>query len=311
MKSDSEMVESILKKAHEKEKKMKKTKRITALGLALAFALCAAAGVGFLTHKTPSATVPDGPSDAAGPSVSEAPETAAPSAARGFTLLVASAAQAEAEETVTPVTHTSGVKLPVSGKLVIEDAAGRSEEERNLRKLELNDILTAEWMTSKSSYHVTNAETENYIGCLAVQGKFIVFIEDTDALEKIEIGCGGYGRLMVMPATQNGKVPIMSAQWRAAIKQEQSLTVTAEEYAGIYMNSDVDEATGAVTPIGMFVNYDLSEALLAEKELHPDMGYEQLADEITFRAVYRDGSENTYSLLLTFDAAGALSVSMK
>ncbi len=310
MKSDSEMVESILKKAHEKEKSMKKTKRITAIGLAVVLAVCAAAGVGFLTHKTPSATVPvtDGPSD---PSVSDTAETAAPNAAHGFALLVASAAQAEAEETVTPVTHASGVKLPVSGRLVIEDAAGMSEEERNLRQAQLNDILTAEWMTSKSSYHVSHAASESYIGSLGVQGKFIVFVADADALEKIELGCGAYGKLMVMPAMQYGKVPVMSAEWRAAVRQEQSLTVTAEEYTEIYLNCDADETTGEVTPIGMYVNYDLSEALLAEKELHPDMGYEQFADEITFRAVYLDGSENTYTLLLTFDETGALSVSMK
>ena len=310
MKSDSEMVESILKKAHEKEKSMKKTKKITAIGLAVVLAVCAAAGVSFLTHRTPSATVPETPETSETSGIVPAEPTDL-SAAHGFTLLVASAAQAEAEETVTPVEHTSGVKLPVCGKLVIEDAAGWSEEKKNLRKLQLNDILSSEWMTSKSSYHVSNAESENYIGSLAVQGKFILFVEDADALEKIEIGCGAYGKLMIMPATQNGKTPIMSAQWLAAVKQEQSLTVSAQEYKDVYLNSDVDEATGAETPIGMYVNYDLSDALLAEKELHPDMGYEQFADEITFRAVYQDGSENTYTLQLTFDETGALSVSMK
>ena len=303
MKSDMEMVESILKKAHEKEKRMKKTKKITAIGLAVTLAVCAAAGVGILTHQTPTAVPPD----TSEPSVSGEAAPTARTEARGFTLLVASAAQAEQEETVTPVEHTSGVKLPVCGKLVIEDAAGWSEEKKNLRKLQLNDILSSEWMTSESSYHVSNAESENYIGSLAVQGKFILFVEDADALEKIEIGCGAYGKLMIMPATQNGKTPIMSAQWLAAVKQEQSLTVSAQEYTDVYLNSDADEATGAETPIGMYVNYDISEAFLNEKELHPDMGYEQFADEITLRQAL----EYVYTLLLTFDESGTLSVNMK
>ena len=308
MKSDFEMIESILNKAREKEKHMKKIKKAAALGLAAAVAVCAAVGAGLMRQNTPSVLAPDAPETHES---AQTNENTQPAAAAGFRLLWASAAQTEAEETVTPVTHASGVKLPASGRLVIEDAAGMSEEERNQRQAQLNDILTADWMTSESSYHVSHAASESYIGSLGVQGKFIVFVEDTEALEKIELGCGAYGKLMVMPAMQYGKVPIMSNEWRAAVRLEQSVTVTAEEYTEIYMNSDADEATGEVTPIGMYVNYDLSEALLAEKELHPDMGYEQFADDITFRAVYRDGSESVYTLLLTFDDAGVLSVTVK
>ncbi len=308
MKSDFEMVESILNKARKKEKHMKKIKKTAALGLAAVVAVCAAVGAGFLRTNTPSVSVPDAPVT---DEIAQTNENTQSNAAAGFRLLWASAAQTEAEETVTPVTHASGVKLPVSGRLVIEDAAGMSEEERNLRQAQLNDILTADWMTSESSYHVSHAASESYIGSLGVQGKFIVFVEDTEALEKIELRCGAYGKLMVMPAMQYGKVPIMSDEWRAAVRLEQGVTVTAEEYTEIYMNSDADEETGEVTPIGMYVNYDLSEALLAEKELHPDMGYEQFADDITFRAVYRDGSESVYTLLLTFDDAGILTVTVK
>ena len=44
--------------------------------------------------------------------------------------------------------------------------------------------------------------------------------------------------------------------------------------------------------------------------MNPDLGYEQFADEITFRAVYKDGSENSYTVLLTFDENGTLTASM-
>ena len=61
----------------------------------------------------------------------------------------------------------------------------------------------------------------------------------------------------------------------------------------------------------MKVNYAVSEALLAEKERNPDLGYESFSDEIVFRALYRDGSESSYTVVLSFDESGALSASVK
>ena len=292
---------------------MKKTKRITALCLALAFVLCAAAGVNFLMHRTPSVTVPvtDGPADVSEPSVSDTEETAAPNAARGFTLLVASAADVQPGDTLIKAGHNSGVKLPISGQLVIENVSGMNEEEKSLYHNQLNEKLFGDWQISKTEYHIGGAESENYIGSLAFQGKFIVFADDADALETIEMNCGANGQLVIMPAMWHGKMPAFGREWFAAVKGGQSLTVSAQEYTDVYLNNDVDEATGAETPIGMYVSYDLSEAFLNEKELNPDLGYEQFTDEITFRAVYNDGSENSYTFLLTFDETGALSVSMK
>ena len=203
------------------------------------------------------------------------------------------------------------MKLPISGQLVIENVSGMDEEEKSLYHNQLNERLYGDWQISKTGYHIGAAESKNYIGTLAFQGKFIVFADDTDALESIEMNCGAYGQLVILPATWHGKMAAMGREWFAAIKAGQSLTVTAQEYTDIYLNSDVDEASGTTEPIGMFVNYDMSETFLNEKELDPDLGYEQFTDEITFRAVYKDGSENSYTLLLTFDKDGALSVSMK
>ena len=309
MKSDREMVESILKKAHEKEKKMKRSRKITALALTLAVAVCAAAGAGIMMRKTPSTVTPAAPDT----SVSNETETAPPNAAAGFSLLVASAAEVQPGDPLTRVEHTSGVKLPISGQLVIENVSGRNEEEKSLRLNQLSENLSREWQISSDGigHHIGVAESENHIGLLAFQGKFIVFADDVDALQQIEMNCGAYGQLVIMPAMWNGKMPALGREWFAAIKGGQSLTVSAQEYTDIYLNSNVDEASGSTEPIGMFVNYDITEAFLNEKELRPDMGYEQFADEITFRAVYKDGSENSYTVLLTFDENGTLSASMK
>ena len=310
MKSDKEMVQSILQKAHEKEKKMKRTKKITALSLALLTAVCAAVGTGFILHKTPSAVLPSTP-DA--PDTSESSETeAAPlNEAKGFSLLIASAAEVQPGDALTKAEHVSGVKLPISGQLVIENVSGMNEEEKSLCHSRLNDRLSREWQISNTGYHIGGAESENYIGSLACQGTFVVFAEDTDALREIEMHCGANGRLVIMPAMWNGNMPAMSREWFAAIRGDQSLTVTAQEYTDVYLNSDLDEESGKTEPIGMFVNYDITDTLLNEKELHPDMGYEQFSDEITFRAVYQDGSEECFAVLLTFDESGALTVSMK
>ena len=306
MKSDREMVESILKKAHKKESKMKKTRKITALALTLAVAICAAAGAGIMMHKTPSTVTPAAPDS----SVSKEAETARPNAASGFALLVASAADVQPGDVLTKAEHASGVKLPISGQLVIENVSGMNEEEKSLYHNQLNERLFGDWQISKISYQIGVAESENYIGSLAFQGKFIVFADDTDALEKIEMRCGANGQLVIMPAMWNGKMPAMSREWFAAIRGGQSLTVSAQEYTDVYLNNDVEEESGKTEPIGMFVNYDMSEAFLNEKELNPDLGYEQFADEITFRAVYKDGSENSYTVLLTFDENGTLTASM-
>ena len=307
MKSDREMVESILEKAHKKESKMKKTRKITALALTLAVAICAAAGAGIMMYKTPSTVTPATPDS----SVSKEAETARPNAASGFVLLVASAADVQPSDVLTKAEHTSGVKLPISGQLVIENVSGMNEEEKSLYHNQLNDRLSREWLISKTGYHIGGAESENYIGSLAFQGTFIVFADDTDALEKIEMNCGANGRLVIMPAMWNGKMPAMSREWFAAIRGDQSLTVSAQEYTDVYLNNDVDKESGKTEPIGMFVHYDMSEAFLNEKELHPDLGYEQFADEITFRAVYQDGSEESFTTRLSFDENGTLGVTMK
>ena len=306
MKSDREMVESILKKAREKESKMKKTRKITALALTLAVAICAAAGAGIMMRKTPSTVTPATPDS----SVNKEAETARPNAASGFALLVASAADVQPGDALTKAEHASGVKLPISGQLVVENVSGMNEEEKSLYHNQLNERLFGDWQISKTSYQIGVAESENYIGSLAFQGKFIVFADDTDALEKIEMNCGAFGQLVIMPAMWNGKMPAMSREWFAAVRGGQSLTVTAQEYTDVYLNNDVDEESGKTEPIGMFVHYDMTEAFLNEKELNPDLGYEQFTDEITFRAVYQDGSENSYTVLLTFDESGMLTASM-
>ncbi len=306
MKSNTEMVESILRKAHEKENRMKKTKKITALGLAVVTAVCAAAGTGYFLQKKPAVEP-----NAAEEAVSTAAEPAAVNETRGLSLLVASAAQAPQEETVTPVEHIAGVRLPITGKLVIENVAGLSEEEKSARHVQLNENLTREWQTSKSCYHVGGAESRDYIGSLAFEGKFVVFADDTHSLEALTVSCGSFGRLMIEPATWNGKMPALSREWFAAFRTGQSITVSAQDYTDIYQNVNVDEKNGAAQPIGMYVNYDISEALLNEKELHPDMGYGQFADEIVFRALYKDGSESSYTVAIAFDESGTLRVNLK
>ena len=268
-------------------------------------------------HKTPSAVDPDTivpgigyTDDKTLSSVNRETETAHPNAASGFMLLVASAADVQPGDALTKAEHTSGVELPISGQIVIENVSGMNEEEKSLYHNQLNERLYGDWQITSTGYHIGVAETENYIGTLAFQGKFIVFADDTDELEKIEMNCGANGQLVIMPAMWNGKMPALGREWFAAIKGGQSLTVSAQEYTDVYLNNNVDEENGKTEPIGMFVNYDMSEAFLNEKELHPDMGYEQFTDEITFRAVYKDGSENSYSVLLTFDESGMLTASM-
>ena len=288
---------------------MKKTRKITALALTLAIAICAAAGAGIMMHKTPSTVTPAAPDS----SVRKEAETARPNAASGFALLVASAADVQPGDVLTRAEHASGVKLPISGQLVIENVSGMNEEEKSRRLNQLVENLSREWQISSdgNGHHIGTAESENHIGLLAFQGKFIVFADDVDALQKIEMTCGAYGRLVIMPAMWHGKTPALGREWFAAIKGGQSITVSAQEYTDVYLNNDVDEESGKTEPIGMFVHYDISEAFLNEKELHPDMGYEQFTDEITFRAVYQDGSEASFAVLLTFDENGTLSASMK
>ncbi len=186
-----------------------------------------------------------------------------------------------------------------------------SEEEKSLYRNQLGESLSREWQIASTPHHISSADSENYIGLLAFQGTFIVFADDTDALIKIEMNCGANGQLVIMPATWNGKMPAMSREWFAALRGGQSLTVDAQEYTDVYLNNDVDEESGKTDPIGMFVHYDMSEAFLNEKELRPEIGCEQFTDELTFRAVYRDGSEMSYTVLLTFDENGTLIATMK
>ena len=306
MKSDSEMIESILKKAHEKQEMMRKTRRLTALGLALITVICAAVAAGFILHKTPSTVIPDSSETP----VSDTTEAVPQNAAKGFSLLVASAAQVQPGDQFIKAEHVSGVKLPITGQLVIENVSGMSVEGKSLYHNQLNARFYRDWQASNVLNYIGGAESENYIASLAFQGTFIVFADDTDALQKIEMNCGTFGQLFIMPATWHGKVPAGSKEWFTAVRADQCLTVTAQEYTDVYLNNDVDEANGKTEPIGMFVHYDISDALLKEKELHPEMGYDQITDEITFRAVYKDGSEMSYTVLLTFDESGMLTASM-
>lgn len=307
MKSDAEMVQSILKKAHEKENSMKKTKKITAISLALTVAVCAAVGAGALLKKIPSTRIPavsDTPAATDASTVTNVP------AAHAFSLLIASAAETAEEVAVTPVEHKTGVKLPISGRLVIENVSGLTDEQKNQRHNDLNNRLTREWQISADAYHVGGAESENYIGSLAVEGQFVVYAGDADALEKIEISCGAFGDLIIFPATENGKVPLLGQSWRDSILTGRAVEVSAQDYAEKYLNSKITPE-GRTEEIGMKVNYAVSEALLAEKERNPDLGYESFSDEIVFRALYRDGSESSYTVVLSFDESGALSASVK
>ncbi len=306
MKSDSEMIESILKKAHEKQRIMRKTRKITALSLAAITVICAAVAV-LIFHKTPSAVNPHTPETV----LNNGTETAEQNEARVFTLLVASAAEVAPGDVFVKAEHTSGVKLPISGQLVIENVSGMSEEGKSLYHNQLNARFSRDWKLSNIPNYIGGAESENYIASLAFQGTFIVYSDDIEDLVKIEMNCGAYGQLVLLPATWHGKTAAGSKEWFAAVRADQSLTVSSQEYTDVYLNNDVDETSGKIEPIGMFVRYDISDALLKEKELHPEMGYEQITDEITFRAVYKDGSEMSYAVLLTFDESGMLCLKMK
>lgn len=307
MKSDFEMVESILNKAREKEKHMKKIKKTAALGLAAVVAVCAAVGAGWMRSNTPSVPVTD---TSVTNECVQTNDNTQPAAAAGFRLLWASAAQTEAEkDTLTPVDPVSGVRLPVYGRLVIEDAAGLSDEEKGLARERIAARIAEGW-PDKDARQFTGAESENYVGVLGVRGRFVAFAEE-DALESIELSCGAYGNLILMPAMQGGKTPILGKEWYAALRSGQNLTVSGEDYANVYLNSSVDEASGERQPIGMFVTYQISDAFLNEKEQRPELGCADYSDEITFCALFKDGSEASYTLLLTFDDAGILTVTVK
>ncbi|MBQ7639323.1 MAG: hypothetical protein IJS90_10525 [Clostridia bacterium] len=297
MRSDNEMLENILRKAHEKEKRMKKIKKTVSGTLAVIVAAAAISGAGYLMKKAPAL-----PDESALKTEANATDLETQPKEKGFSLMIASAAETDETEEITVVEHNAKVKLPIYGKLVIENAAGMTDEEKNRRHNDLNNELTADWQASKDATHVGGAESENYIGSLALRGRFILFADDADELSEIKLTCGKFGNLLLLPATQYGKAPVLGATWYTAIRAGNEITISAEEYSNIYTNRTSEDGE----QIGMFLSFDISEELLNEKELNPDMGYEDISYEIEFCAVYKDGASKSYTITVSFDKNGEM-----
>ncbi|MBR3766943.1 MAG: hypothetical protein IKL10_01715 [Clostridia bacterium] len=284
MKSDKTMAEDILervsvietKKAHRKKTFYKAT---ASLG---AFALILVAAFTFL-NNTPA------PLPSSDESLSPI-ETTAPAIRKGFSFVVANAAETDENYEVWSFRHESNMALPLGGILLVKDITGMSSDSISRIPHELH-LRLEEIYGENDTFSVRGNSappTAIYFGTI---GKMAVKTEDASALQSIEISCSDTGKVTI----QDISSIFNSDDFLESFNQGKYVSVSGEEYAKRYDNEE-----------GMYFYWLPSEETEALLIAEPQTDLSTITDTITVKVNYTDGTSEQFTLTLSFDDEGIL-----
>lgn len=202
-------------------------------------------------------------------------------------LMVANAAY----ETETVINKDADVTLPMGGILVAKDTKGMTFSEKDTVMLELKERLI-QLYGKDCDWHLRGIQEDTTV-YFGTADYLKVKIENPDSVDKISISCTDNG---IITVSDKSKLEGLLSEYIKTIKQGTSITVTGKEYAEIYEKTD-----------GIPIDWFLSESLVNTFKTSPDTPLSTVKDEITVKINYTDGSEETYTISLSFDDEGMLS----
>lgn len=169
MKTDREFMDSVKSKiAIERENRKRRVMRYA--GIAAVLTIC----IGSILYRTNSASRRD-------PQIIDSN----PSDIVVSFLLCSEGIHKEDDQILANISVTDtgqNCELPVEGKLTVERVSGMNEEEKNNRRATLNDSVTEQWLKEKRTYYVNGVQSENYIASLAIQGNFIISVNNASGI---------------------------------------------------------------------------------------------------------------------------------
>ena len=279
MRSDKDMAENILRKVNMMNEKKATRKNIITktAAFALAFVMMATAGFALFNGNTPLAA--DHAND--GTNTSETGNALN----KNFCLIVANAATA----TETTLGKESNVSVPLGGILFVKDTRGMSDLDINKIPYELKVKLQTLYGTESGwKIHGESGETALYFGTM---DHIRIKIDDPDSVEKITLSCTENGNLTVGDET----LIASPGAYIQTVKTEKTIIVTGEEYKIVYAQND-----------GMTFDWFVSETLKETLKANPAMPLSEISDLITGTVTYTDGTQDSFTLTLTFDNDGNL-----
>ena len=279
MRSDRDMAENILSKVNIMNQKKTERKNIISktAAFALAFVMLAAAGITLFNGNTPLA--PDNSGDS---TITSATSNILN---KNFCLIVANAATA----TETTLGKESNVSVPLGGILFVKDTRGMSDLDINKIPYELKVKLQALYGTESGwKIHGESGETALYFGTM---DHIRIKLDNPDSVEKITLSCTANGQLTV------GDESLLASlgKYVQTVKTGDVITVTGEEYKTVYAKND-----------GMTFDWFVSETLKNTLKAAPATSLSSVNDVITGVITYTDGTQESFTLSLTFDNDGNL-----
>ncbi len=279
MRSDKDMAENILRKVNMMNEKKATRKNIITktAAFALAFVMMATAGFALFNGNTPLAA------DNSGDSTITSVTSNIPN--KNFCLIVANAATA----TETTLGKESNVSVPLGGILFVKDTRGMSDLDINKIPYELKVKLQALYGTESGwKIHGESGETALYFGTM---DHIRIKLDNPDSVEKITLSCTANGNLTVGDET----LIASPGAYIQTVKTGKTIIVTGEEYKIVYAQND-----------GMTFDWFVSETLKETLKANPAMPLSEISDLITGTVTYTDGTQDSFTLTLTFDNDGNL-----
>ncbi len=279
MRSDKDMAENILRKVNMMNEKKATRKNIITktAAFALAFVMMVTAGFALFNGNTPLAA--DHAND--GTNTSETGNALN----KNFCLIVANAATA----TETTLAKESNISAPMGGILFVKDTRGMSDLDINKIPYELKVKLQALYGTESGwEIHGESGETALYFGTM---DHIRIKLDNPDTVEKITLSCTENGNLTVGDET----LIASPGAYIQTVKTGKTIIVTGEEYKIVYAQND-----------GMTFDWFVSETLKETLKANPAMPLSEISDLITGTVTYTDGTQDSFTLTLTFDNDGNL-----
>ena len=277
MRSDRDMAENILNKVDIMNRKKTQRKNIISKTAAFALALVMLAAAGITLFNGDTALTTDNSTGTA--------ETSN-ILNKSFCLIVANAATA----TETEINRARNVSVPLGGILFVKDTSGLTEDEISRIPYEMKVKLQALYGTESGwKIHGEDGSVAVYFGTM---DHIRIRLDNPDSVEKITLSCTANGQLTVADDSHMTDL----SQYIQTVKTGDCITVTGEEYKSVYGKND-----------GMTFDWFVSETLKDTLRSAPDTALSSVYDVITGTVFYADGTQESFSLTLTFDNEGNLS----
>ena len=198
--------------------------------------------------------------------------------------MVASAAE---NTEVFEINKEIGVSIPFGGLLYVRDASNMTDKVYVSYEAEckLNEIFGE---NDKWSVIGIEGDTCVYFGTVDY---LRLNIADADAVEDITLSCGESGKLMIYDVSLLGNIK----EFHKTIKGGKEISVTGEEYKNIYAQSE-----------GMVFKWQPSEELHEKFSNNPEAPFSIADDCIDGVIRYIDGTEEGFTISLSFDDEGIL-----